>query len=79
MGYPDSAYENYGHAIRSEYSSIPKFLFNSGRKKFLQSTVNETQLFHTKLFENEFGKQARINIQKELKDQYGNKKKVGMR
>ena len=68
MGYSEADYEKYVVAIRNEYSSIPKFLFNSGRKKFLQSVANEAQLFHTTLFESEFGNQARINIQKELKD-----------
>lgn len=66
VGYPVEQYERYVQAIRQEYSSVPEFLFLRGRKKFLEAAVRATQLFHTAVFENEFGKQAKVNVRHEL-------------
>lgn len=59
-------YELYTQQIRNEYSIYPDFLYRPGRKKVLQSFLDQSHIFKTELFQDKFEKQARRNIQKEI-------------
>lgn len=66
LGVMHEDYICYQGKIRKEFSTIPDFLFNRGRKKFLQRSLEEDRLFKTEWFFNRFEEQARKNIQWEL-------------
>lgn len=59
-------YAVYIDNIKKEYASIPEFLFNRGRKKFVEACLNRNRLFNTDWFFNRFETQARKNLAWEL-------------
>ncbi len=59
-------YAVYVDNIKKEYASIPEFLFNRGRKKFVEACLNRNRLFNTEWFFNRFETQARKNLAWEL-------------
>ena len=59
-------YKIYIQNIRKEYKLYPTFLYNSGRKKVLESFLNRKTLFFTKKYQNLFEKNARENLSKEI-------------
>jgi predicted metal-dependent HD superfamily phosphohydrolase len=59
-------YLEYTRQIRKEYSVYPDFLYNQARRKFLQSSLSASNIFHTTLFRTYHEQEARENIRKEL-------------
>lgn len=53
-------------AVKQEHSSIPVFLFNRGRRKFLSSVLEQESIFLSPYFKNKCEQIARTNIQNEL-------------
>ena len=66
LGSNKSTYSIYCETVRKEHSSIPGFLFNKGRKKFLASVLKQDDIFLSNYFNNKYEKIARENIQEEL-------------
>lgn len=66
LGAPEQEYKNYGRQVRKEFSAIPNFLYKRGRKKFLQSVLNQERIFTTEYFYREFENSARNNVQHEI-------------
>ncbi|WP_407479233.1 HD domain-containing protein [Elizabethkingia miricola] len=66
LGKTWNEYEKYIGQIRKEYSIYPDFLYKSGRKKVLQCFLGFDEIYKTDLFRNQYEKQARENIQKEI-------------
>ena len=66
LGSDSSAYRDYIASIRKEYSSVPDFLYKSGRKKFLKTCLDQPVIFKSEWFSRRFEKQARINLNWEL-------------
>lgn len=66
LGAPLEIYLGYKQAIREEFNNIPGFLFNKGRKSFLQQLMKRERIFLTQWFFEKFESQARHNIAFEL-------------
>jgi len=66
LGVPEQQYEQYCSAVRSEFKSVPNFLYKRGRKKFLQSVLKQEKIYSTDWFFERFEAQARINVELEL-------------
>lgn len=66
LGSSTSEYEIYIANIRKEYSSIPEFLYKSGRKKFLKTCLEQPSIFKSEWFFRRFEKLARKNLNWEL-------------
>lgn len=66
IGSPWLDYERYTQHIRKEYSIYPDFLYRPGRKKVLQSFLDQSHIFKTELFQTQYEHQARLNIQREI-------------
>ena len=66
LGSNNETYSKYCNTIRQEHSSIPAFLFNRGRKKFLSAVLKQDAIFVSSFFSNKYEKTARINIELEI-------------
>jgi predicted metal-dependent HD superfamily phosphohydrolase len=66
LGVNEKTYADYVDRVQKEYSSIPAFLFNRGRKKFVETCLNQNRLFNTDYFFDRFETQARKNLAWEL-------------
>lgn len=66
LGVNEKAYADYVEKVQKEYSTIPAFLFNRGRKKFVETCLNQNRLFSTDYFFDRFETQARKNLTWEL-------------
>lgn len=60
-------YQIYFEQIRKEYKIYPNFLYNPGRKKALEHFLENDFIFQTNTFRESFEKQARANIEKEIR------------
>jgi len=67
VGSSTDKYLEYAKNIRQEYISISDEDFKSGRRNFLKSLLKEENLFLTKLFNDKYMHQAKINIKEELR------------
>lgn len=68
LGSLSSVYELYVRQIREEYTLIPNFIFNKGRKKVLRSLLEKERLYQTEDFRTRLEAQARMNIEAELQE-----------
>ncbi len=59
-------YKTYADNCRKEYT-IPNFVYNIGRKKFLRSLLKRDFIFNTALFQKTKEHSARVNIEWELR------------
>ena len=59
-------YKEYSINCRKEYS-LPNFVYNIGRKKFLKSLIKKAFIFNSQLFQETKEHSARTNINWELK------------
>jgi predicted metal-dependent HD superfamily phosphohydrolase len=66
LGASTEDYAIYIDNIKKEYTSIPVFLFKRGRKKFVETCLNQNRLFHIDWFFDRFETQARKNLAWEL-------------
>lgn len=60
-------YNAYSKAIRKEYSIFSDELYYAGRKHVLNSFLEKDNIYFTTFFQQRFGKQARENIELEVK------------
>ena len=67
LGQEWNVYEVYIQNIRKEYSIYPDFLYKPGRKKVLQSFLHRETLFFTEKYQNLYEKQARKNLEREIR------------
>ena len=63
----DQCYQQYTQHIRKEYSIYPNVVYNPGRKKVLQHFLNMPRIYKTDYFFDRYEKQARVNLEGELK------------
>ncbi len=66
LGSDEEVYLEYCIAVKQEHSSIPKFLFNRGRRKFLSTVLKQKSIFLSPYFKEKYEQVARENIKKEL-------------
>ena len=60
-------YNTYAKAIRKEYSIFSDELYYAGRKHVLNGFLEKDNIYFTTFFQQRFGKQARENIEAEIK------------
>lgn len=68
LGENSKKYEDYSSSIREEYSSFCDEIFKPARIKVLKSFLDREHIYNTKFFRDNYEKQARINLQKEIKN-----------
>ncbi len=66
LGSDWNTYLEYIQNIRKEYAIFPNFIYNKGRKKILNNFLERDTLYFTKDYKNEYEKQARENLKKEI-------------
>lgn len=66
LGSEPDHYEQYRKGVREEFSIYPDFIYNRGRKQFLQKTILQPRIYQSDFFSSRFEAQARINIQNEI-------------
>ena len=66
LGQEWEAYSAYYKNVRKEYAIYPNFLYNKGRKKALIHFLQMDRLFKTDFFYEQYEKQARENLQREI-------------
>lgn len=66
LGKSEELYAVYASAIRQEYSVYPDELYNPGRAKVLQHFLKMPRIYKTDLFNDQYEKMARLNLEKEL-------------
>jgi predicted metal-dependent HD superfamily phosphohydrolase len=67
LGAPEEIYREYSKAIRKEYSWVPSFMYRRSRKKILKGFSERDHLYFTEEMIERFEKQARINIEDEIR------------
>jgi len=67
LGRDWDTYNTYCENIRKEYSIYPNFLYKQGRKKVIQHFLNMKRIYKTNIFFKRYEKQAKDNLEKELK------------
>lgn len=67
LGKDWNTYEAYFKAIRKEYRIYPNLLYNPARKKVLEHFLAMPAIYKTDFFKNKYEKQARLNLEKELR------------
>jgi len=67
LGSDHDAYIIYVKSIRKEYKFYPDFVYNPGRKKILEHFVQMPRIYKTDYFYNMYEKQARKNINEEIR------------
>ena len=60
-------YHQYAENIRKEYAIFPDELFRVGRRKILECFLSKNRIYHLDTFREKYEKQARRNLEKELK------------
>jgi len=66
IGVSGDAYQRYTEQIEDEFVGVPRILYQQGRKRFIEMTLNTKRIFHTDYFFNRYEKQARNNLSQEL-------------
>lgn len=67
LGQSWEMYSEYYRNVRKEYAIYPDLIYNAGRKKVLKHFLAMERIFNTDYFYLKFEKQARVNLEKELK------------
>ena len=65
LGSHGVVYRDYQHRVRAEYS-VPNWLYNRGRRKFLKEKLSASHLFNQPVFVRQFNYLARLNMSQEL-------------
>ena len=66
LGSDASQYSEYLKALKIEYKSIPKMLYNRGRKRFIMATLAADKIYQSEYFHQRYEKQARNNLTNEM-------------
>jgi len=67
LGADNELYDTYENLIRSEYSFVPNFLYRQGRKKLLETFLNNNRIYQTSYFFENYEMSARSNLERTLK------------
>ena len=67
LGSSEQVYREYSKAIRKEYSWVPSLMYRRSRKKILKGFSERDRLYFTEEMNKRFEKQARINIEEEIR------------
>ena len=67
LGAPGEVYQEYGRAIRKEYSWVPDVLYREGRMKVLNDFLQRERIYHTEELGARYESQARHNIAEEIR------------
>lgn len=67
LGAPQEIYEEYGRAIRKEYSWVPDLLYRKGRVKVLNDFLVRERIYNTEEIRAKYETQARHNIAEEIR------------
>jgi predicted metal-dependent HD superfamily phosphohydrolase len=67
LGASEEVYREYSKAIRNEYSWVPNFMYRRSRKKILKGFGERDPLYFSEEMNKRFEKQARINIEEEIR------------
>lgn len=65
LGTDPAEYARYAANVRGEYISVDFPTFRAGRLQFIQQTLAQNRIFITDEFEQAYGAQARINMERE--------------
>ena len=66
LGSDWDTYKLYAQNIRKEYGIYPDFMYKKGRKKVLRHFLERTSLYFTSVFHDQYERNARQNLSKEL-------------
>ncbi len=67
LGQSQEIYTSYTQKIREEYKIVPIIIYKRSRKKVLKHFLEKDNIYQTPIFKSQFEKQAKINLNKELK------------
>ncbi len=67
LGSDPKTYQDYSKLIRKEYKYYPDLVYKPGRRKVLMHFLDMERIFKTRYFFDKYEKQARNNIEAELK------------
>lgn len=67
LGKEPTEYKSYCLKVRKEYAMYPDFIYKKGRKKVVQYFRSMNKIFKTDAFFSQYEKQARLNLEQELK------------
>lgn len=67
LGSNPEKYQHYSQLIRREYNKVPWLLYKRGRKKMLKHFIDKPFIYSTSAFRNLYEKQAKLNLEQELK------------
>ncbi|MCC6289631.1 MAG: hypothetical protein IT249_17265 [Chitinophagaceae bacterium] len=68
LGCGSEDYARYSRLIRKEYKIYPDFVYNPGRIKVLKHFLEMPRIYKTPYFYNKYEKQARMNMEWEMKN-----------
>jgi predicted metal-dependent HD superfamily phosphohydrolase len=67
LGQPAAVFDAYEKSIRAEYSWVPEETYRTGRSKILRGFLERPAIFFTERFEENYGMQARENLENSLR------------
>ena len=67
LGFESPLYKRYASCVKQEFNAYPEFIFNRGRRQFIERVLERDFIYATSFFRQQFEVQARINLQNELK------------
>ena len=66
LGADSALYEKYEAWIRKEYRFVPGILYKKGRRKVLNSFLEQPSIYSTENFRDRYERVARVNLEKAL-------------
>jgi predicted metal-dependent HD superfamily phosphohydrolase len=66
LGAAPTDYSAYAEGVRREFSSVPSFLFNIGRRRFLRESLARERIYASDWFFSRYEQMARANVRAEL-------------
>ena len=66
LGLSADDYDNYANNVRREYSSIPTYFYNRGRKSFIKQILAGDRIFISDFFHSRYEERARENLAREI-------------
>lgn len=67
LGKDEITYSKYVAQVRDEYAIYPKMIYNKNRIKVLKTFLSKSKIYNTVYFFDKYEKQARRNIENEIK------------
>src|SRR5215813_6459154 len=66
LGAEPDAFDRYDRAIRTEYATVPRPLYELGRKRFLRKVLESPRIFLSPYFHDRLDAAARANLRRAL-------------